>query len=329
MACKGVVKIHFLARSGVKKSLFTLASQCEMTSLVSMWILKFPINQNIGFFMLNNAIQIFAVSVNNNKILKIVFACTIISALNSCGSHSRFIPAPNNYNHSQLKVVNGQNMSITELKSMGLVALAVDPNRADRRGICTGTLVGRRALLTAKHCLKNPLGALTFAVFGTDTFSGESTRIAIDKTIPLVIPGSPDLAFVTLKTDAPTEYVIQKLKLSFAPQGQRVLKKVFGAGFGRLNTSAPFTGGIARFANTRINPIEPAMPILLANSGQGFGFCFGDSGGPLFADEGAGLFVVGVLSSGATTCETGLDSYVSVAFYGKALSEELLKVIEK
>lgn len=276
--------------------------------------------------MLSNAIKIFADFVINNKILKIVFACTIISTFNSCGSHTSFIPAPNTYNHSHLKVVNGKDMSLAEVQSRGLVALAVNPNRSDRRGICSGTLVGKRTILTAKHCLKNPLGALTFAVFGLDTFSSESTRIAIEKTIPLVIPGSPDLAFVTLKTDAPTEYVIQKLKLSFAPQGQRVLKKVFGAGFGRLNTSAPATGGFARFAATRINPIEPAMPILLANSGQGFGFCFGDSGGPLFADEGAGLFVAGVLSSGATTCETGLDSYVSLAFYGKALSNELQKI---
>lgn len=208
-------------------------------------------------------------------------------------------------------VVEGVELSKEETASFGLVALVVDPARTDRRGICTGTLVTPTKVLTAAHCLASPFGALRFAVFGIDAFANDSVRVAIASTER---QRTADIAVVTLAAPAPSSWRLQEPLVELKSGAANAA--AVAAGFGRAGTDAPLTGGFARKVSTRMTSLEPGMPLVIANSGTGRGLCFGDSGGPLFANVGGRPFVVGVLSQGATTCETGLDTYTSVPFHG-------------
>jgi hypothetical protein len=165
----------------------------------------------------------------------------------------------------------------------------------------------------------NPLGPLSYAIFGTDAFSLEAPRIKI--TSAEKVSGA-DILIVVLQDVAPSDYQVQRMALDVA-SGPLQAQNVFGAGFGRSSDEDVASGGIARQLSTRISIFERGNPLIQANSGSGHGFCFGDSGGPLFATISGQRQVIGILSVGAQTCASGLDTFLNLLFYSKQIKSIL------
>jgi hypothetical protein len=240
----------------------------------------------------------------------------LASAVAACGG-----PHVAGSGDATLSVVKGTDLSLSEVQALGLVAVAADTSRSDRRGYCSATLVSPRKLLSAAHCLANPLGAPALAVFGTDAFAQGNPTVGIESWDR---HRTADLVIFTLSGDAPKAWRMQPLALD--PKALPVTlggAAAFGAGFGRAATGTPLTGGIARRGNTVFSMFDRGSPLAIVNSGSGRGFCSGDSGGPLWTSVGGRTLVVGVLSQGASTCETGLDNYVSVPTYADWISPRL------
>lgn len=196
---------------------------------------------------------------------------------------------PPNRGSSQSAIVNGQPSSSSAVVALVYVGLPT----------CSGTLVARRLILTAAHCI----GSFDGAYFGDDSLegSGELVPVVSQWTHPLYEPDGyeNDVGFALLEADAPAE--IQPLAISRSPlPSDFVGSTVRVVGYGQ--TTADDLGASARRegpadvseVKTKEFDLQPAP----ANP------CFGDSGGPALADLGRGEEIVGVTSSGDTQCTT-------------------------
>lgn len=151
---------------------------------------------------------------------------------------------------------------------------------------CTATLVGKRSVLTAAHCVKNG-GRATFVVGGKRYSSSQ-----------VFAHTTGDIALVVLDRDVsnvkPTPLNTSKPKV-----GQRVTLVGFG------QTSENGGGfGTKRMGTNTIDKVD-SDSIYFKGSGKGSSSnCYGDSGGPAFMALGNQEVVAGVTSGGRAPCGT-------------------------
>ncbi|MCB9593396.1 MAG: trypsin-like serine protease [Sandaracinaceae bacterium] len=189
-----------------------------------------------------------------------------------------------------LSMTNGQKLAVVMYRTGG--------------GVCSGTIIADRWVLTAKHC--NPSGGTTGSVhFGRDP---DNPDIAIDVARVLRHPGR-DLILLEL-----SESVHGRLAdVSFIPYFTGPIdsswsgRTVECAGYG---TQEDGTLGERRFT---AEPISGVDGTYITVDGEGrHGLCGGDSGGPIFYQDTAGqIFVLGALTGGDTSC-VGEDNYTRV-----------------
>ena len=165
---------------------------------------------------------------------------------------------------------------------------------------CTGTLIDPRVVVTAGHC--TILGP-TAVVVGADRASGR--EVAVDTALT-----HPDFGYAGLVDDL--GFLVLAAPIAEAPAGlgstaPAVDATVRVVGFGV--TALDGSGGTKHEGPARIAAVDadeltlapaPATP------------CHGDSGGPVFADLGAGEQLVGVVSSGDAACTTAQLTRVDV-----------------
>ena len=172
----------------------------------------------------------------------------------------------------------------------------------DREGFCTGIVLGRRAVLTAAHCLRP---THDMAVVYRDA-AGKPVLVAVAAAAahPLYRPNaiaerqvSIDLALI--ETETPLDARLTPARLAEG-DGPAVGDEAILAGYGVAREGAPSSGGALLSARLRVR--APLSRILLwAEDGAagGAGACGGDSGAPLFLGDGVTVAAVVAWTSGA------------------------------
>lgn len=174
-------------------------------------------------------------------------------------------------------------------------------------GLCTGTLVAPRVVLTAAHCVGDAIEAGFTNVGRVDFGDGRSPWIdsipIVDMTMHRLYKPPAflkyDIALVRLARPAPEgiePLPISTRNLTDADQGLQLRVVGFGNTDGEAGTGA----GEKRQVTL---PLTTIYPEHISFGDRFYNTCQGDSGGPTFATFDGVEYVVGVTSFGATGCQ--------------------------
>jgi secreted trypsin-like serine protease len=172
----------------------------------------------------------------------------------------------------------------------------------DKAGFCTGVVVGRRAVLTAAHCIVSSENMRIFyrdasgqPVLGEVEAAIVHPSYRADAVVKRVI--SIDLALVETRTPLDPRFSPAELDSSGQTSVGEALQ-IFG--YGVASEGDGRSAGVLRAAGLVVR--APLSSILLwaeDPNGQGVGACTGDSGGPIVSAAGGKVLAIVAWSSGA------------------------------
>ncbi len=161
-------------------------------------------------------------------------------------------------------------------------------------GICSGTLIGARTVLTAAHCIE-PGETHIFHLAGGRYGVGRVIQHgAWDPKDPR-FPNDIGLAILTREPDVEPSAIA----LSAPRSGMPISLVGFGATAEGKNDA-----GSKRVTTNKIDEVTP-LRFAYTGSGDGIGStCNGDSGGPAYARVDGKAYQVGITSAGVAPCGT-------------------------
>ena len=166
--------------------------------------------------------------------------------------------------------------------------------------LCTGTLIGPRAILTAAHCLNDTEAVPLRVAFGSDTETLVASLRVVDRRIHPDYRSEPlaehDLAILALEhavTDAPVALARGVLDGSAVGDSLRLVGFGLSAPAGSFGQKRTGTARIDAVDDTRFR-VAPAPSLT----------CYHDSGAPALSTTDEGEALLGVTTSGDSDCST-------------------------
>ncbi len=197
------------------------------------------------------------------------------------------------------EIVGGE--IFTGLPAVGMILYSGSPH-------CSATLIDKRKVLTAAHCVSGFSASKMKFVIGKSLGSIEhSLVVASAKAHPSWDSQAlrNDVGLLTLAQDAP----IAPLGINRSGMSSWVGKQLFFVGYGVTNGSTQTGAGTKRAVWMKIATVESTI---FTYSDPGKNTCNGDSGGPAFTVNDKGEYLVaGITSYGDWSCtEMGADTRV-------------------
>lgn len=221
-------------------------------------------------------------------------------ALISCGKNSNVeLPTPSA-------------SSVSSTSSYAPVVMVVAP---EGQGLCTGTFISEKAVLTASHCLPRNGVYQVVSSFGTFTTSNK-IRLGAG-----VVNDPNDIGLLMFDTAVASRAAGQVYDLGNSVRAGDELRLV---GFGCNNLNTRRGAGVKRTGTNTVAEIteyvEFITPDTSGNSARGiFGpanraaSCFGDSGGPALYEADGEVKVVAVTHAGGSFEGEIFSQYANVA----------------
>lgn len=169
-------------------------------------------------------------------------------------------------------------------------------------GLCTATLIGKRTVLTAAHCIGSShtfyVGGKGYQAVSAKRHPQYSSYTQIYDIAVIILGSEPPITPSAIPSSAPT-------------LGMEVT--LIGYGVTSENGS---DSGVKRIAKNTIAQLDATEMNFLGAGGSKGNTCYGDSGGPAFATINGQEVVVGVTSRGTPPCgvdgiDTRVDAYRS------------------
>lgn len=239
---------------------------------------------------------------------------------------------------SDLKIMNGRLVKDDDIVAASTVALVYDGSKA----FCTGTLIDRRFVLTASHCLdKMATGAVQvyFGVAAKPDMMDEKKLIKsesllmhenyilesveLDRDTGYTEEAVNDIALLELAEEAPKEAVV----VPMVKPGKKIKKDtaIILAGFGVTDPRSDALGELRRVETTYGGELKTKEVEIHRGEKNS---CSGDSGGPLYVQQDGHLEVLGVLSRGDEFCVlTGI--YTDVREFSDWIKTSMTKLSDE
>lgn len=169
---------------------------------------------------------------------------------------------------------------------------------------CTGTLISKRLVVTAAHCIQDALGnipeiGVNFVTYKRDVGKDREIKAVDAKIHPLYTSSMNfigDIAWIKLSRDAFSDY--RPVPVLMNPYHLRHKDEVLLTGFGFYSMeNDQFLSDAKRTAKTTFNRYYkgPLYNSFFATGPtEGVGPCYGDSGGPVYAKYNSEWVVMGV-----------------------------------
>lgn len=241
----------------------------------------------------------------------VLFGACVLGVLAACGGNGNGsgnnppiatpapIPAAQTCgNLGGIGILNGANCS----PDTSAVVLLNMEGKGLQVGACTGTVVTRRKILTAAHCLDEGVDLVRV------WWGPPNPQIVAQSFVhyPGYVFNNPnvfDVGVITLAEDIPRNVV--PLLLS---RDARVGETAIVAGWGRDQNDA---GATLRSGSTTISVVGGLLQTAFAPPSSSV--CSGDSGGPILLQEGDVWSIAGITSAtSANVCNTGTNFYQAV-----------------